>query len=444
MNDETYLSQVTREYAEKTPKSGALFSDALTLLPGGIGGSAPTFDPHPLFVRNAEGSRIWDVDGNEYIDFNLCWGVLFVGHKHPKIIAGLRSRLEDGTMYGLPHEEIVEAARALAKRFPIDKVRFVNSGSEATLYAIRLARRYTRKDKIIKIEGAYHGVSDSLHISKRPAVGLAGPPMRPTPAPHGLGITAGTAKDTLVAPFNDIDAIKRFLDEHLGEVAAVIVEPMMMNAGVIPPDEGYLKSLRELTEEYNVLLIFDEVKTGVKLAAGGACEYFDVKPDIVTLAKAIGGGMPIGACGGREEVMMGIDPEGLFGTYSANPMSIRSCKITLTEVLTDSEYSKVKKLGENLLSGYRDIISDTKLNAIVQGVNAVGGILFTTKPVRNYRDWARADKAKIHEYFLGMLNHGIIPMAYGPEEEWLVSVQHTDEDIEAHLEAFKEVAPHLR
>ncbi|MCF2137598.1 MAG: aminotransferase class III-fold pyridoxal phosphate-dependent enzyme [Candidatus Thorarchaeota archaeon] len=431
-------------YAQKTPQSGKLYEEALTLLPGGIGGSAPTYDPHPIFVKKAEGSKVWDADGNEFIDFNLCWGVLFVGHSHPNIIAGLRDQLDYGTMFGLPFEEIYTAAKALKDRFPIDKLRFVNSGTEATLYAIRLARRFTGKDKIVKIEGAYHGLFDTLHISKRPTLGEAGPNKRPSPIPYGAGITEGTVKDTLIAPFNDIDAMRDILEAHLGEVAAVIVEPVMMNAGVIPPDKGYLKELRKLTEEYNVLLIFDEVKTGVKLSPGGASEYFDVKPDLISMAKAIGGGLPIGACGGRKEIMSGIGSEGLFGTFSANPLSIRACKITLTEILTKEAYDRVEKLGKMLLSAYDDIISDNKLNATVQGINAVGGILFTKPPVKNYRDWLRADKVKFQEYWLAMANEGILPMAYGPEEEWLVSVQHTEEDIEKHVEAFKKVAPNLR
>jgi glutamate-1-semialdehyde 2,1-aminomutase len=217
----------------------------------------------------------------------------------------------------------------------------------------------------------------------------------------------------------------------------------MMNAGVVPPKEGYLDALRELTEESDAVLIFDEVKTGVKIAPGGATEYFNVKPDLVCLAKAIGGGLPIGACGGKVDIMAGIDKEGLFGTFSANPLSIRACKITLTEILTKKQYAKLEKLGNHLLLGYQDIINDHKLKAIVQGINAVGGILFAENPVTDYRTWAKVDRAKAHKYWLSMANKGIISMSYGPEEEWLVSVQHSKEDIQKHLEAFKEVATYL-
>jgi glutamate-1-semialdehyde 2,1-aminomutase len=430
-------------YRQKTSQSAELHKKSVKLLPGGIGGSAPDYEPYPIFAMKAEGSRVWDVDGNAYVDFNLCWGVLLVGHRHPKIINGLQDQLNAGTIFGYPYEEIFDVAKALADRFPIEKIRFVNSGSEATHYAVRLARRYTGKDKIIKIEGAYHGVSDSLHISKRPTIGEAGPYHRPSAVPYGKGITTGAAKDTLIAPFNKTDVIRNILDENIGKVAAVIVEPVMMNAGVVPPKKGYLNDLRKLADEYNVVLIFDEVKTGPKIAWGGATEYFGVKPDLIALAKAIGGGLPLGACGGKEEIMNGIGQEGLFGTFSANPLAIRASKITLTEILTNEAYSKLEKLGESLMKGYQDIIKDFKLKAIVQGINATGGILFTDSPVYDYRTWTKVDKAKTHRYWLSMVNEGIVPMAYCADEEWLISIQHTEEDIQLHLEAFKKVAANL-
>ena len=431
-------------YRERTKRSAQLFKESITMLVGGIGGSGPSYDPYPLFVKRADGSKIWDVDGNEYIDFNLCWGVLLVGHKHPLIVRGLLDQLENGTIFGLPHEESIIVANALKERYPIDKIRFVNSGSEATHYAVRLARSYTGKDKIIKIEGAYHGIADALHISKRPSLGEAGPYHRPSRVPYGKGIPSGAAKDTLIAPFNNADVMKSLLDEHLGEVAAIIVEPVMMNAGVIPAEKKYLKELRKLADEYNVVLIFDEVKTGPKIAYGGATEYFGVNPDLICMAKAIGGGLPLGACGGKAEIIDEIDDEGLFGTFSANPMSIRASKITLTEILSRAAYTQLEEMGNDLMKGYSDIIADHKLKAIVQGVNSCGGILFTKTPVRDYRTWTTVDKPLTHKYWVSMVNEGIIPMAYCADEEWLISVQHENEDIQKHLEAFKKIAPYLK
>jgi glutamate-1-semialdehyde 2,1-aminomutase len=437
------IEQVTKQYRTKTPQSARLFEKAKTLLPGAVGGSAPTIDPYPMFFHKGKGSTVYDVDGNEYLDFNLCWGVLIVGHRHPLILEGLRDQLEYGTIFGFPHEESWEVANALANRFSIEKVRFVNSGSEATLYAVRLARRFTGKNKIIKTEGAYHGVSDSLHISKKPSLEKAGPAHHPKAVPHGEGITETTIKDTLIVPFNNSDAITALLDEHHNNIGAIIVEPAMMNAGVISPVTEYLKTLRELADKHDVVLIFDEVKTGVKLAAGGATEYFGVRPDLVCLAKAMGGGLPIGACGGKAAIMDGIDAEGLFGTYSANPLSIRAAKITLTEILTKQAYTKLETLGNNLLAGYQDIITDHKLKAIVQGINANGGILFTEEPVRDYRTWTKVDKATTHHYWLSMANEGIIPMAYGADEEWLISVQHTAQDTQRHVDVFNKIATNL-
>ena len=435
---------IINSYKKNTSGSEKLFNKSQKLLPGGVGGSSPSYEPYPIFIDRADGSKIWDVDGNEYIDFNLCWGVLLVGHSHPKIIEGLNDQLKKGTIYGLPHRESVELAEAIAERFPVDKVRFTNSGSESTLYAIRLARNFTGKDKIIKIEGSYHGVADPLHISKKPPKNKAGPVKRPTSIPYGKGITQGTIEDTLNAPFNDIETMSDILEENLGEVAAIIVEPIMMNSGVVPPSDGYLKQLRKLADEHNVLLIFDEVKTGVKVAMGGAAEYYNVKPDLITLAKAIGGGLPLGACAGRSEIIDKIGEEGLFGTYSSNPLSVRAGKITLTDILTKSAYKRLEGFGNYLMSGYKDIIDDFDLSAVVQGVNAVAGILFCENKVENYRDWTYVDVSKMDEYLIRMVDKGVIPMSHGADEEWLISVQHDKEDLDTHLEAFKSVAPRLK
>jgi len=434
---------VIEEYKNKTPKSSDLNKKSKEVLADGIGGSAPPYEPYPIFVDRAKGSKIWDVDDNEYLDFNLCWGALMVGHQHPKINSALEKQIGKGTMYGLPHEASEELAREIIDRFPVDKMRFTNSGSESTLYAIRVARRYTGKDKILKIEGAYHGVMDSLHVSKTPPLHKTGPAKKPAAVPAGDGITDRTVEDTLVAPFDDLEKVEELLDENLGEVAAIIVEPVMMNKGVIPPSEGYLKELKKLAEEHNVLLIFDEVKTGVKMARGGAAEYYGIEPDLITLAKAIGGGLPLGACAGRQDIIDEIGDEGLFGTYSGNPLAVVAGKATLGEILTQDAYDKVKKHGEILMKGYKDIIEDNKLTAEVQGINAIGTIYFSEGPVRNYRDWAKVDQEKTHEYWIAMVNEGVIPTAYGADEQWLISVQHTEEDIEEHLEAFKTVASDL-
>jgi len=436
--------QYLQEYRERTEKSADRFESAKQTLPGGIGGSAPNYDPYPFFADRADGAEVWDIDGNKYLDFNLCWGVLSVGHCHPKLIDAIQDQAASGTMYGFPHEETTEVSEALVDRFPVDKVRFTNSGSESTLYAIRLARRFTGNEKIVKIEGGYHGVSDSLHVSKRPPIEKAGHPEEPNQVPYGEGIPDQLLEQTVVVPFNDTNAIERSLDKNRGDVACVIVEPVMMNAAVIPPEEGYLEELRKLTTEHNTVLVFDEVKTGVKLAPGGAAEYYDVKPDLITLAKAIGGGLPIGAVAGSAKIMDQIGDEGLFGTFSANPLSIRASNVVLTEILTKDQYTRLENLGSMLYAGYRDIIADHDIEATVQDVHSVGGPIFTANSVENYREWEQSNHEIFEEYWIRMSNNGVIPTCYGSDEQANISVQHTEEDIETHLEAFKTVAPHLK
>lgn len=434
---------LSEEYRNKTAQSGQYFETAGEVLAEGIGGSAPTFDPYPFFVDSAEGSRITDVDGNEYLDFNLCWGVLQMGHAHPELVDGLSDQLAAGTMYGFPHEEAIAVATEITQRFGVDKVRFTNSGSESNLYAIRLARHATGKSKIIKVEGAYHGISSSLHVSKAPDLQEAGPTDRPSQHPYGRGIPEDIWKHTHPAPFNDATAIEALLEEHQGEVAAVILEPVMMNAGVVPPEEGYLDTVRQLTAEHNVPLIFDEVKTGLKIAPGGATEYYGVQPDLVALGKVIGAGTPLGAIAGREAFIQHIGEEGLFGTYSGNPLSIRASKIALEEILVPQAYDAIDSLAEQLYDGYADLVEEFDIEATVQAVGPTGGPIFSPGPVRNYRDFAVADQEVYDRYWLGMLNEGVVPMAYGTNEQALISTQHTEEEIERHLEAFKAVAPEL-
>ena len=443
--EEVGEAEELEKYGNRTPKSLELFEKALAVLPEGIGGSAAPYRPYPFFVAKAKGSKVWDVDDNQYIDFGMCWGTLLVGHAHPKIVEGLREQIEEGTMYGHPHESVEALASELKRRFPIESVRFVNSGTEATMAAVRLARAYTGKEKIVKIEGAYHGWSSELHISKKPPLHKTGPHRRPSGVPAGRGIPSGTLRDTLISPFNDAETTSEILDEHLGEVAGVIVEPVMMNSGVIPPKHGYLRELRNLTEEHNALLIFDEVKTGVRIAPGGACEQYKVEPDVVCLAKAIGGGLPLGAFGASYDAMNLIETQEvpIYGTFSANPLSIRAGLIALTEILTNDAYRGMKRLGQTLFNSCRDIVRDEGLKVQVQGIGPVGCILFTDDEVKNYRDFCRVDQRKWYSYWISMLNRGVIPMPHGHDEQWLISAQHTKEDIESHLQAFKEVASNL-
>ncbi len=306
------LQKEIQIFEKRTPRSREAHQRALRSLPLGVGSNFRIYDPYPIFVRDAMGTRLHDLDGNEYVDFNLCFGALMAGHCHPAVVRAVESRLKTGTMFGMPHELEAELAEEICARFPVEQVRFGNSGTEVTMHAIRLARGATGRDRIIKTEGGYHGVHDSVMVSVKPKPPQFGDPEAPNQVPSSAGVPAATVQNTLVAPFNNLPAMRRLFERYPEEVAAVIVEPIMMNVGICMPEEGYLQGLRELCTRCGALLIFDEVKTGAKLARGGACEYFGVKPDMVCLAKSIGGGFPLAAYAASKEVMDTIAQHKVF------------------------------------------------------------------------------------------------------------------------------------
>jgi len=435
-------------YLERTPKSAELYERAKRVIPHGVGSNVRLINPHPIFVAEAKGTRIKDVDGNEYIDFSMNYGAQMVGHAHPKIIEAITDQATKGTMYTMPHPMEAELAEEIQRRFPcMELIRFTNTGLEATMHPLRVARAYTGKDKIVKIEGCYHGAHDDVLISVKPElVSKAGHPRFPAPVPSSTGIPKSTLDIVLVAPFNDLEAMREILEENFNEVAAVLIEPVMMNCKVIPPDDGYLQGLRDLTREYNILLIFDEVKTGVKIAPGGACEYYGVEPDLVCLGKSIGGGLPLGAFGGRREVMEEIGPGKVShaGTYNSNPLVVRAGLVTLREILTAEAYQHVNRLAQMLKDGYTQIIAEYDLRAYISQVGPIGAIFFSGQRIRNWRDFCRFDNRELWiNYWFGMVNEGVIPHPWGYDEQWTVSVQHTESDIQAHLEAFRKVAAML-
>jgi glutamate-1-semialdehyde 2,1-aminomutase len=324
-------------------------------------------------------------------------------------------------------------------------VRFSNSGTECTMHAVRLARAATGRDRIIKMEGAYHGLHDSALVSVKPKLKDVGDPNFPNSVPGGEGVTKATLANTVVAQFNDLAGVERLFAKYPGEIAAVIVEPIMMNVGILMPDPGYHKGLREITQKHGALLIFDEVKTGAKLARGGACEYFDVKPDIVCLAKSIGGGFSLAAFGARREIMNLISDHRVFhgGTYNTNPLAMAAGLATFREVLTPAAYEHVTRMNKKLLDGYQLQLDKTGLVSYVIGAGANGALMFFPKPIRNYRDWLDADTDLWRHYWFAMTNRGVMPQPYWWDEQWTISVAHTDADIERHLECFAEVAPSL-
>lgn len=433
-------------YKRRTKNSRTSHKEAKKYIPLGVSSTLRYFDPHPLFIKQAKGSTVVDVDGNEYIDFSMNYGAQLVGHAHPKVVEAVKKQMDKGSLFTMPHKAMTEFAKEITNRFPVDQVRFTNSGTETTMHAVRLARGYTDKDKIIKIAGGYHGVHDYL---------LADEDKNGELSPTSNGIPSQTQESVLMATFNDLNSIRSLFDKHEGEIAAVIMEPLMFNLGTILPEDGFLEEVQEICHKEGALLIFDEVKTGAKLAWGGACQYFNMEPDIVCLAKSIGGGLPIGAFGAREEIMSEIKPEGGVvhaGTYNANPLAVQAGLTTLRDILTKDVYEKVFSLSQELAEGYTQIIEDFDLSAHVVSAGPCGTVYFCKGPIKNHKDFMRKFQSKKENidaaemYWFGMLNQGIIPHPRERPctEQWTISIQHSQEDIDSHLQAFEKIVPELK
>jgi glutamate-1-semialdehyde 2,1-aminomutase len=447
------LERERDRYLERTPGSEVLAESLRTIVPAGVCSTYRAYDPYPIHADRAEGAMMYDVDGREYLDFAMNNGTQLVGHAHPTLSEEIKEQIELGTLYTRPSELLESAARPLIDRWnAIDQVRFTNSGTESVMHAVRLARAYTGREKIVRMEGAYHGAHDSGLVSKMPPLAQAGPAHDPRPVRESQGVPASVTEATLLAQYNDAESVERLLREQGAEIAGILVEPACLNLGLVEPEDGFLRRLRELADDYNVVLIFDEVKTGVKLAPGGGAEYYGVDPDLVALAKAIGGGYSVGAFGGRRDLMQLIAAdlhEGVasgaahYGTYNGNPLALRAVATTLDEILTEKAYDHVTDLATRLADGYRDVIDDTGLAGHVVSVGSQGMVYFTDERVRSFRDWVYVDE-KFHEaYWLGLVNHDIIPHPHDASQQWTLSVQHTAADVETHIEAFASLAPRL-
>jgi len=450
---EELLSREHARYRERTTNSGELAEHLQQVVPAGVCSTFRAYDPYPIHAERAEGASIYDVDGHEYLDFALNNGTQLVGHTHPDLNEAAIDQIGDGTLYTRPSELIEYAAQPLIDRWDaIDQVRFTNSGTEAVMHATRLARAYTGRNKVIRMEGAYHGAHDPALVSKMPPVEKAGAASDPNSVKESQGIPDAVPEDILLAQYNDADSVERLLREHSSDVAAILVEPACLNLGLVEPESGFLQRLRELADEYNVVLVFDEVKTGVKLAPGGGAEYYGVQPDLVALAKAIGGGYPVGAFGGRQELMELIKAdlrEGVatgaahYGTYNGNPLVLRAVGVTLREILDADAYDHVARLAEQLADGYRDVIADAGLDAQVKTAGSQGMVHFTAESIQTFRDWEHVDEELHEAYWVGMVNRGVIPHPHDASQQWTISVQHTAEDIETHVDAFAELASDL-
>ncbi len=439
------LQKELSTFERRTPKSAEAHKKNLKRIPLGVASNYRHYEPWPIFVKEASGSKFRDLDGNEYIDHNLTFGALMAGHCHPAVMKAVEKRLSTGTMFGMPHDMEWELAEAVCDRFPVEMCRFGNSGTEATMHAIRLARAATGRDKIIKFEGAYHGLHDSALVSVKPHEPDYGDVANPISVTGGLGVPKSAIANVPVATFNDLNTVERRFRENPGEIAAIILEPILMNVGLCMPQPGFLQGLRELADKHGALLIFDEVKTGAKLGWGGASEYFNVTPDMICLAKSIGGGFPLAAFGASRSVMDLISQHKVFhgGTYNTNPVSMAAGLATFREVLTRENYSHVDKLSKKLAAGYRKTIAKVGLQAYVAEAGANGALMLYAKEIRNYRDWTTVDVDLWRHYWFGMVNRGVMPQPYWWDEQWTISVQHTEADIDRHLAAFDDIAASL-
>jgi glutamate-1-semialdehyde 2,1-aminomutase len=426
----------------KTTKSQEIFAAAQNLMPGGVSSPVRAFKSvggQPIVFDRVNGAYIWDVDGNKYIDYVGSWGPAICGHSHPEVIAALHSALEKGTSFGAPSAlENVLAEMVIDAVPSVEMVRFVNSGTEACMAVLRLMRAFTQRDKIIKFEGCYHGHADMFLVKAGSGVATLGLPDSP-------GVPKSATSSTLTAPFNDLEAVKALFDTNKDEIAGVILEPVVGNAGFIPPDAGFLEGLRELTQEHGALLVFDEVMTGFRIAYGGAQEKFGITPDLTTMGKVIGGGLPVGAYGGRRDIMSMIAPAGPVyqaGTLSGNPLAMTAGIKTLELLQKPGSYEYLEGITKKLADGLVQIAQETGHAACGGSISAMFGLFFTSGPVHNYEDAKKSDTAKFGRFHRGMLEHGIY-LAPSQFEAGFTSLAHTEEDIDQTLAAAREVLSSL-
>jgi glutamate-1-semialdehyde 2,1-aminomutase len=425
-----------------------MFERASRSLSGGVASSYQLRDPWPIYIDRGVGSKVWDVDGNEMIDFHNGFGSMVQGHAHPAITRAVATRMEQGTHFAAPTEDAIAVAEELQRRWGLPQWRYVNSGSEATMDAIRIARAATGRDTIIKIFGSYHGHHDYVMVSIGVDYDKIGDREHYESLPYGAGIPKAASDLTVPVPFNDAAAMERRIDalEAEGRLpACVIMEAAMMNLGVVLPEPGYLEAVRELTRRKGIMLIFDEVKTGLCIAAGGAVERFGVTPDMVTLAKALGGGLPIGAIGGTEEAMACVADGSVYqvGTYNGNPLGMAAARANLEEVMTADAYRHLDHLNELMLDGCQTVIDKYNLPGYTVGVGSKGCVTFASRKIVDYESFKSQQDGELCDLaWLYNMNRGVF-MTPGREEEWTLSIQHDDADCQRFVAAFEEMAADL-
>lgn len=417
-----------------TKKSKILFEKALGLMPGGVNSPVRAFKAvggSPLFIKSAKGSKIYDVDGNEYIDYVLSWGPMILGHCHPSVTKALKTAVDKGTSYGAPTPLEIELAQLVIKAYPsIEKIRMVNSGTEATMSAIRVARGFTGRDRVIKFEGCYHGHADGLLVKAGSGATTFGVPDSP-------GVPKSYARNTITIPFNDIKRFRETVKKEWKSIACVILEPVVGNIGCVLPKPGFLEALRKETEKYGIVLIFDEVMTGFRVSYGGAQAYYGIKPDMTCLGKVIGGGLPVGAYGGRRDIMSMVAPEGPVyqaGTLSGNPLAMTAGIETLKMLSKKDTYEKLEKTMQYLEEGLKDAAQKAGIKTRLYRAGTMFCTYFTDKDVVDYKTAKTSDTEKFSKFFTSMLNSGI-NLAPSQFEAGFISTAHSNVDIERTIEA---------
>ena len=438
----------SRRLDERTQASKRMFERARKPLAAGVASSYQVRDPWPIYLERGDGPKVWDVDGNEMWDFHNGFGSMVQGHAHPAIGRAVTERYTSGTHFAAPTEDAVVVAEELARRFRLPKWRYTNSGSESTMDAIRIARAFTGRDDVMKIFGSYHGHHDTVMVSIGVEYDRIGDHDHPVSLPYGGGIPQSTVDHVFAVHFNDADSMERRiieLDREGRKPACVIMEAAMMNLGVVLPEPGYLDAVREITRRHGVVLIFDEVKTGICIAAGGAVEKYGVLPDMVTLAKALGGGLPTGAIGMSEEISRVVEDGTVYqvGTYNGNPLGMAAARANLYEVMTPEAYAHLDRLNDRIVQGCQAVVDEYGLPGYALGIGSKGCVTFAPVKVVDYETFKAHQDAELADLaWLYNANRGIF-MTPGREEEWTLSVTHTDEAIDAYIAVFREMAADL-
>ena len=441
---EALTKRETANLDEKHARSLAYREEAKAHLPGGVSSSWQSWPPHPIYISRGLGSHVWDIDGNEYADYHNGYGVMVMGHAHPKIVEAVQRRVELGTHFAQPTEDALIVAENLAERYRLPYWRFGNSGTEATLDAVRIMRALTGRDMIVKIEGTYHGHHDSLMVSVFPSKEDAGPREHPASVPQTKGLPRAFVDLVVSVPFNDAEAADRVFAEHEGQIAGMIVEPAMTNCGLVLPDPGYLQRLKEICHTHGALLAFDEVKTGFTVAWGGAVEAFGVVPDLIALAKSLGAGIPCGAIGGTEEAMSMVIAGELdqVGTFNGNPLTMAAAKVNLTEVITKDAYARLDEINA-ILARCEDVIERYRLPASMKRLGAKGSIDWRSTPIHEYRDLWEIEDGVPQLAWLWQLNRGVFKSPGSKWESWTTSIAMSDEDATRYVDNFEELAAEI-